>query len=59
MASTGQQRNLLTSKISAVVDGDRQYPIPKVAVDESEESRQHLPLLVRCRRMDLGKDDLA
>jgi hypothetical protein len=31
----------------AVMDGDGQYPLAKMTVDESKESRQQLPLLVR------------
>lgn len=41
------------------MDGDGQYPLAKMTVDESKESRQQLPLLVRRRCMDFGEDDVA
>jgi hypothetical protein len=41
------------------MDGNGQYSVAEMAVDESQERRQHLPFLVRCRCMDFGKDDLA
>jgi hypothetical protein len=44
---------------SAVVDGDGQYSLAEMTVNESEESRQQLPLLVRRGCMDFSKDDLA
>jgi hypothetical protein len=41
------------------MDGDGQYPLAKMTVDESKESRQQLPLLVRRGCMDFGEDDVA
>jgi hypothetical protein len=38
---------------------DRQYPIAEMTVDETKESRQHLPFLFRHRCVDFGKYDLA
>jgi hypothetical protein len=45
------------SPASAVMDGNVQYPVAEMTVNESQESGQ--PLLVRRWCVDFGKDDLA
>ena len=41
------------------MDGDGQHPFAEMTVDESQESRQQLPLLFGRGCMDFGKDDVA